>query len=573
MSRIVPTTTLIQVSSILGEASSQNESRNVSHSGPLSRIDVVVMPSLWSPSNLWPPFYHAIKELMQLFDRALEAFVGDAQAIVRYSEQLRARGRSVSNEGQQTSRLVEGLGQTWRGPGEDAFASNCQAFSACEFMFADSGDALAAHAAALGELAVVAKEAISSCALAALDELVGAVESAVRIGVKAGIAALIASGAITPGAFVAGAVAFAAGTAVALGWFLARASHRLARYYDMVADLLAKTLDHAMVLIGSMRRVGDALERVAVLLEGGVDPGPLGQVRSRTPDGRVPWGKAAQGRGYHAEDRVLAELADNAYVYPGREPGDHLPEVPPGYTRLEGDPAALRELGLDPSLFTDHGDGFTAALFRGPDGRYVVAFVGTELDQVADLVEDANGAVTVSPQLQRALDLSKALQRSKIDDDVVFTGHSLGGRLAAAASAYSGNAAVTWNAAGVSDSALRYIAGQRGENFATVQARLEAGQVRAYSTGRDPLTNFNDVTPIPDGRGNRIYLSDRDLGLGNVSHHLIGQVLQEFDAYPRHHPDRGIDSMVRGEVAGGQVRWDGGEASAAITPRQPASAF
>lgn len=78
---------------------------------------------------------------------------------------------------------------------------------------------------------------------------------------------------------------------------------------------------------------------------------------------------------------------------------------------------------------------------------------------------------------------------------------------------------------------------------------------------------------LPDALGNRIYLSDRNLGLGGFRDHLIGQVLQEFDAYPLRHPDRGRESMVGGQVAGAQVGLAGVPANAPMTSRQPASAF
>ena len=124
--------------------------------------------------------------------------------------------------------------------------------------------------------------------------------------------------------------------------------------------------------------------------------------------------------------------------------------APPGWSRLEARAGELRALGLEPGLFRDEDSGFAAALFRpdGRDGDHVLAFRGS--DEVRDYVK-ANIPQSMglpSPQYRQAMDLA-ALAARALDGRLTLTGHSLGGGLAAAASAAAGVPAVTFNAAGL----------------------------------------------------------------------------------------------------------------------------
>ncbi|KAA1421553.1 hypothetical protein F0U44_04505 [Nocardioides humilatus] len=121
----------------------------------------------------------------------------------------------------------------------------------------------------------------------------------------------------------------------------------------------------------------------------------------------------------------------------------------------------LLALGIDPSLVRDPASGFSASIFQNSDGQIVVAYCGTTewFDGIApgaDLVADAQGSVYLSQQSEQAVALALAIRNQVGVDNVVFTGHSLGGRLAAVSSIATGAHAETYNAAGVSPSEMMY---------------------------------------------------------------------------------------------------------------------
>lgn len=122
-------------------------------------------------------------------------------------------------------------------------------------------------------------------------------------------------------------------------------------------------------------------------------------------------------------------------------------------------------------------------MFTTPEGGYVVTFGGTgagaaTLDPCGtpkDIVEDVIGAATVSPQTLQVLALSEAIESSGNGDAVIYSGHSLGGRLAAIAALNSGQPAVTYDAAGVSQATINYIAERNGQEPAALAQQANTG--------------------------------------------------------------------------------------------------
>lgn len=133
----------------------------------------------------------------------------------------------------------------------------------------------------------------------------------------------------------------------------------------------------------------------------------------------------------------------------------------------------LRAMGIDPSMVRDPASGFSASIFRNSDGDVVVAYRGTErwLNGWAadpDALADAEGSLYLSQQSEQAVALSLAVRNQVGVDHVTFTGHSLGGRLAAVSSIATGAHAETYNAAGVSPSEMMYAhiaGGGQGPGF------------------------------------------------------------------------------------------------------------
>ena len=184
-----------------------------------------------------------------------------------------------------------------------------------------------------------------------------------------------------------------------------------------------------------------------------------------------------------------------------------------GYTALTD--AELRNLGIDPADLHDPSTGFDAKVYRDGSGRLIVAFGGTEPHQRGDLESDAVGSnhYLLSRQGQQSVDLALALRTSVGTEDLVLTGHSLGGRNAALASVATGARAVTFNAAGVSagDHLYASTAGGRSVSFleyavGTAGIHLDAPHVTNYATGTDPLTVLQVVTSAPDALGEQHYV-------------------------------------------------------------------
>jgi hypothetical protein len=93
---------------------------------------------------------------------------------------------------------------------------------------------------------------------------------------------------------------------------------------------------------------------------------------------------------------------------------------------------------------------YRSALYS-KDGKYVLAFAGTNPGSMADIKTDIQSIVSgKSEQFETALDEARSVVNEYGKGNVEFTGHSLGGGLASAASLATGSHAITFNALGLS---------------------------------------------------------------------------------------------------------------------------
>ncbi len=196
-------------------------------------------------------------------------------------------------------------------------------------------------------------------------------------------------------------------------------------------------------------------------------------------------GKPREGE--EGRDADYARLAQAAY-----ETGDPVPD---GWRKVPDD--ELAELGIDP-FDLNPGDGMQASVYQNADGKYVLAFRGTELgltlEGAKDLYSDYRGGTytgVVSPQVLSAIALSTKVAKAVGPENVDFTGHSLGGELASVAAIATGGQAVTFNAAGVSLTSETLARGSCLTNFGT-QSPSDGSNVKAYSYALDPLNNVQD---------------------------------------------------------------------------------
>ena len=193
-------------------------------------------------------------------------------------------------------------------------------------------------------------------------------------------------------------------------------------------------------------------------------------------------GKPREGEA--GRDADYARLAKAAY-----ETGDPIPD---GWRKISDD--ELAELGIDPSDLDHTITGMQATIYQNADGKYVLAFRGTEPDRqlFSDVGNDIAGGAVTSLQVVNAINLSTKLAKAVGRENVDFTGHSLGGELASVAAIATGGQAVTFNAAGVSTTSEALARGNCLTNFGT-QSPLEGSNVKAYSYAYDPLNGGQDM--------------------------------------------------------------------------------
>ncbi|MEE7560917.1 DUF2974 domain-containing protein, partial [Xanthomonas sp. Kuri4-2] len=182
-------------------------------------------------------------------------------------------------------------------------------------------------------------------------------------------------------------------------------------------------------------------------------------------------------------------------------------ELPGHWARM--DDAALRQAGIDPGLLHDAKSGFDAGLYRDPQGHVVVALCGT--DETKDWKHNiGQGLGFDDAQYGSAIRLAKEA-RQAFGSEVVLSGHSLGGGLAAAAAMASNTPAITYNAAGVNSRTLE----REGLDAAAAKAYAADGLIRGYHVKNELLTHLQeDSLPLkwamPNAAGHQIELPEPD---------------------------------------------------------------
>lgn len=153
---------------------------------------------------------------------------------------------------------------------------------------------------------------------------------------------------------------------------------------------------------------------------------------------------------------------------------------------------------LNPQAGLDHRQdditGFEAAAFTqgiGSDQEIVISFAGTYIDQAGDIAADlALAAGIMSPQLLQAASYYQDIKKAYPFAAIAFTGHSLGGGLAALMGVFFNKEAITFDPA-----PFRLAASF--ENQITLIGHLAAN---GYGTDLD-LMSFAVLTPpglVPD---------------------------------------------------------------------------
>lgn len=206
-------------------------------------------------------------------------------------------------------------------------------------------------------------------------------------------------------------------------------------------------------------------------------------------------------------DRDLSTLLQDNYAVADLRRGvsGPAPTLPGGWARMGDDD--LRALGIDPAMQHDAKSGFDASFYRDPQGHVVLAFAGT--DEGKDWKHNlGQGLGFDDPQYRQSIELAKKA-KVMLGDDLILTGHSLGGGLAAAAALASDTPAVTFNASGVHNKTLE----RAGLDPKEAKAYAAEGLIRSYAVKNELLTYLQeDSFPLkyamPDAPGHRITLPD-----------------------------------------------------------------
>jgi hypothetical protein len=199
-------------------------------------------------------------------------------------------------------------------------------------------------------------------------------------------------------------------------------------------------------------------------------------------------------------DVHFAEMSNDAYddFDPAKGGTGTQSETDLGqWKRLEVDGDKMRIQGgarvdIDAASLKDDSSGFQAAIYSDGQGHYVVAYAGSDFtDVTGDAKTDfEQGLGLKTRQYEQAIALGKQVQAAVGRGNVAFTGHSLGGGLAATTAVATGETGVTFNAAGVSNETLRDL--HLGNPNDLRQQTLTNGQIRNYSVDSDLLTTLDD---------------------------------------------------------------------------------
>jgi hypothetical protein len=160
--------------------------------------------------------------------------------------------------------------------------------------------------------------------------------------------------------------------------------------------------------------------------------------------------------------------------------------APEGFTRLSA--SDLIALGLRPEDFSVDKLGFDAALYRdNATGQYSLAFRGSESGSWSDIKEDwlmTNMGQIFGDDVPAAYEQARLLTgnvKDVLGDEVLITGHSMGGGLANYAAVAHNLDYTIFNAAGLSNTTIDAL----GENVS-----LYTGNGVVINDQYDPLTNF-----------------------------------------------------------------------------------
>ncbi|PPT76990.1 phospholipase [Xanthomonas arboricola pv. populi] len=224
----------------------------------------------------------------------------------------------------------------------------------------------------------------------------------------------------------------------------------------------------------------------------------------------TPFAESMRGQQPQPEDRQFPALLQDLYATASQRregSAETFAPLPNGWTRM--DDSTLQQAGIDPGLLHDAKSGFDAAFYRNDQGQVVLGFCGT--DEGKDWKHNlGQGLGFDDAQYASAIQLGSQA-RQAFGDQVVISGHSLGGGLAAASAMVNDIPAVTYNAAGVNDRTLE----RQGLDASAAKDYASSELIRGYHVKNEILTHLQeDSIPLkwamPNAAGHQIELPEPD---------------------------------------------------------------
>ncbi len=441
-----------------------------------------------------------LEEKMPQFQSIMDALKGDGASIKSHAEGLKGADSYIMNPFDNVRSGANTAKEQWTGEASSEFASTVSAFEAVCQECCKIPPAIAEFELATGSYVGRVRELVR----AGVHELIETVVLAFTLFAAAKGATII-SGAVMAGLTAGLSCGFTGamlgGQDALFAEVVAEMNVVVGEYLEHFANIIKALTTACSKNMAHVRGLGQTMHRAASLLAGKGDPG---ETMSAGP------GSYADAMGGAAAQPADIALAQVNQEFPWG-PEDIDPDLskrtrtpipgtePPQYYQALTD-EEIAKLGIDTSLLNKD-DGFTAGMVQvvGADGKpveppqYAVVMGGSTDGQQLnptvdeDWVEDGIGAVSVSQQSSDAIALATAVNQAGLGDNTIYTGHSLGGRLASVAAMATDSTAVTFNAAGVSDPTYEAIATMNGTTADQVRAD-SMNQIRAYQATDDPLT-------------------------------------------------------------------------------------
>ena len=247
---------------------------------------------------------------------------------------------------------------------------------------------------------------------------------------------------------------------------------------------------------------------------------------------RPSFSEEVRGAAPRDVDLTLARIAQDVYRSDDRQRHEVA-----GWKPLTDE--QFRQVGIDPALRTHQASGFDADIYTDGHGRFVLAYRGTDAgkDWATNLGQGI-GMETV--QYNQAMAIARQAKVA-FGDELVITGHSLGGGLAAVGAVTTDTPAVTFNAAGVHAKTLTRV----GLDPDAVRQEAEHGQIRRYAVDNEILTGVQERALLtrylmPDAIGHKIELPDPD----PLS---VWQNLNPVKSFKHSLEMHGMDSVIRAQ--------------------------